>query len=257
MNTKLVMALVAGTVMLAPTAYAKNAQDFDASQKTQIETIVHDYLIAHPDVVVEAVRQLQEKQMMEMKQHTQEAAVKNADVLLHQASDPVIGNPTGKVTVVEFFDYQCPHCVAMAPAVTALIKSNPELRVVLKEFPIRGPISVDATKAAFAAKAQGKYQAFYEGLMKVAEKMDENTIYTVAKSVGLDVDKLKVDMKSPEVDALIKANYKLAQSLQLMGTPALFIAKTNPAKGSPVVMEFIGGQVGQADLQAAIDKASH
>ena len=95
MNTKLVMAVVASTLLLVQPIYAKNAQDFDASQKTQIETIVHDYLTTHPEVIMDAVKQLQEKQMAEMKQHTQEMAVKNVVLLLNQASDPVLGNTTG------------------------------------------------------------------------------------------------------------------------------------------------------------------
>lgn len=260
---KLVTSLVlAGLVVSAPLAYAEsNASGMTDTQKKQVQDVVHDYIIKNPDVVVQSLQIYQQSQMDQAKktiENTQNNSPKYADALFHQASDPVAGNPNGKFTVVEFFDYQCPHCVDMSSVIDDLVKNNPNVRVVFKEFPIRGPISEIATKAALAAQQQGKYYEFHKALMtSKQEPLTEDAIYALAKSVGLDVDKLKTAMRSDAVAQQIKANYKLAQDLQLLGTPALFIAKTNISKGSPsTAIVFVPGQVDKAQMQAMLAKVS-
>lgn len=257
--TRMVASLAAaGLMMVNLTA---QAADMSAAQKKQVQDVVRDYLVQNPDVIIQALQSYQQKQMDEAKktiQKTQDTSPQFADALFHQASDPVAGNPNGKITVVEFFDYQCPHCVDMTPVVEGLIKSNPDVKVVFKEFPIRGPISEVATKAALAAKEQGKYFEFHKALMNSKqEPLTEDAIYQAAKSVGIDVDKLKAAMKSGNVDQQIKANYKLAQQLGLLGTPALFIAKSDVSKTSPATaIVFIPGQADSAQMNQAIDKVS-
>jgi protein-disulfide isomerase len=241
---------IACGLAVAPLA---QADDFTAAQKDQIGVIVHDYLIKNPEVIAEAVQGLQQKQMDQMRQKGQEAALKNSDTLLKLSTDPIGGNPNGKITLVEFFDYQCPHCVEMEPDVAAVIKANPDLRVVYKEFPIRGEISVYAAKAALAANLQGKYQQFHELLMKNAQTLSKEKIMELAKTAGLDVKKLKTDMDDSNIDNQIKATYKLAQDLQLYGTPALFIVGSNTPKDAKSI-EFVPGQVNQKYLQTTIDK---
>ncbi|HEX2549217.1 MAG TPA: DsbA family protein, partial [Gammaproteobacteria bacterium] len=168
---------------------------------------------------------------------------------------PVAGNPNGTITLVEFSDYQCPHCVDMAPVVENVIKKNPNLRVVLKEFPIRGPLSETIAKAALAAQKQGKYYEFHNALMSKKEPFSEDRIYDTAKSVGLDVNKLKADMKDNSVAQQIKNNYQLAQDLQLMFTPVFFIAKTNiNSSAGPNAVVFIPGGVTEDQLNEAITK---
>ncbi len=254
---KLSRTLIAVTAAVGLTyginAFSKdqNASPVTPAQKTQIEGIVHDYLIKNPEVIAEAVKGLQEKQFDQMRKKTQEVAAKSASTLFNSSADPVAGNPKGKVTLVEFFDYQCPHCVDMVPALDGVSKANTDLRIVFKEFPIRGPLSVTATKAALAANMQGKYMEMHNALMKSAQSLSEDGINKMAKDIGLDVTKFTADMKSDAIDKQIKDNYKLAQELQLMGTPALFIAKTD---GKPEMIEFLPGQVDQAQLQASIDK---
>jgi protein-disulfide isomerase len=244
---------ITGGLAFGAAAYADS--DFSAGQKKQIETIVHDYLLKKPEVIAEAVQSLQQKQVEQMKSKGQEAAKKNANQLFKQTNDPVSGNVNGKISVVEFFDYQCPHCVDMVPDIQAIIKANPDVRVVYKEFPIRGPVSLVASKAALAANKQGKYNELHEALMNSAKSLTEAKIMELASSVGLDVKKLKADMDGKEIDEQVKANYKLAQELQLYGTPALFIAKSDlPQDSSAVVIDFIPGQVDQKGLQESIDK---
>ncbi len=256
--TRIVAGLAAaGLVMVS----AAQAADMSATQKKQVQDVVREYLSQNPDVIIQALQGYQQKQMDQAKktiQKTQDTSPQYADLLFHQTNDPMAGNPNGKITVVEFFDYQCPHCVDMTPVIEGLIKSNPDVKVVFKEFPIRGPVSEIATKAALAAKEQGKYFEFHKGLMEVKqEPLTEDAIYNIAKAVGLDVDKLKATMKSNNVEQQVKANYKLAQQLALMGTPAFFIAKSDVSKTSPSkAILFIPGQVDAAQMNQAIDQVS-
>jgi len=247
---RILTALVIGALTVTTATYAADA--FNPAQKAQLDSMIHDYILKNPQVIIQAVQSLQQKEMEVMQQKVQAAAAKNKSPLFNQSGDPVVGDPNGKVTLVEFFDYQCPHCVDMAPAVEGLVKANPNLRVVFKEFPIRGDVSVLAAKAALAANKQGKYWEYHQLIMKNAAKLNQDSLYNLAKSIGLDVNKLKADMNSPEVDAQIKANYKLAQDLGLLGTPALFVSKTKDG----AVIEFIPGQTDQAYLQKSIDKAN-
>lgn len=248
----------AGLVMINMTA---QAADMSAVQKKQVQDVVREYLMQNPDVIIQALQSYQVKQMDQAKktiQKTQDTSPQYTDSLFHQANDPIAGNPNGKITVVEFFDYQCPHCVDMTPVIDGLIKNNPDVKIVFKEFPIRGPISEVASRAALAAKEQGKYFELHKGLMETKqEPLTEDAIYKIAQSVGLDVEKLKTAMKSSVVDQQLKANYKLAQQLQLMGTPAFFIAKSTVSKTSPsTAILFIPGQVDANQMNQAIDKIS-
>ncbi|MBX3708247.1 MAG: DsbA family protein [Gammaproteobacteria bacterium] len=224
------------------------------AEREKIETVVHEYLLRNPEVIVEVMQILQRKQFEQAQQtiqQTQQTASSFANALFRQTNDPVIGDPNGKVTLVEFFDYQCPHCVDMAPVIAGIVKANPNLRIVYKEFPIRGPISEFAARAALAAHKQGKYAEFSHALLTTGQ-LTQDSIIQVAKKSGLDIDKLKKDMDSNSIKEQIKANTKLAQDLKLFGTPAFFIGKTD-AKGSDTI-NYVPGQLDQAQLQAIIDK---
>ncbi len=238
-----------------------SAAEFNVTQKKQIQEVVRDYLVQNPDVIIQALQVYQQKQMDQAKQtmkKTQDNSPQYADALFHQTSDPVAGNPSGKITVVEFFDYQCPHCVEMTPVIDKLLKDNSDVKIVYKEFPIRGPVSDVASRAALAAQLQGKYMPLHQALMtSKVEPLTEDLIYNLAQSVGLDVAKLKADMKSDAVNKAIKANYKLAQQLQLMGTPAFFIAKSDVSAKTPsAAIVFIPGQVDSTQMGEAIKQIS-
>lgn len=251
-----VVGLLAGGAVIAGPAPANDPQ------KAQIENAVHDYILKNPEVIVQALQSFQQKQMEKAREtivETEKKSPQFVDVLFHQASDPVVGNPNGKVTVTEFFDYQCPHCVDMADIMDNLVAANPDLRVVLKEFPIRGPVSMFASKAALAAQKQGKYAEFHKALMHPkAQPLTEASILALAQSVGLNVEQLKTDMNTPAIDKQIKDTYKLAQDLQLIGTPVFFVGKTKlvskDAKASEIA--FVPGQIDQAQLQDIIKKMS-
>ena len=125
--------------------------------------------------------------------------------------------------MVEFFDYRCPYCRKVDPALQALLKEDPNVRLVQKEFPILGPASTYAARAVLAAQKQGIQTKLHETLMSRKPNFDEATILTIAGDVGLDLDRLKVDMNSTEVDAEIARTMQIAKALQLNGTPAFII----------------------------------
>lgn len=174
--------------------------------------------------------------------------------LLHKSGDPVAGNPKGSVTVVEFFDYQCSHCMNMAPTISAIISSNPNVRWVFKELPIRGAMSQVASRAALAANMQGKYYSFNHALLTTNQPLTEEFILQTAKENRLNISKLKNDMNSARISAQIKANFALASKLGVEGTPAFFIAKTNAANDAEINFQL--GEMSQSQLQTAIDKAT-
>lgn len=240
-------------------AQSNNTKDANVSpaERAKIEAVVHDYLLQKPEVLVQALQILQQKQMEETKQtiqETQKVASSFAKDLFDQSSTTTAGNPNGKVTVVEFFDYQCPHCVDMAPVMEAIIKANPNVRVVYKDFPIRGPASELAAKAAIAAGMQGKYSELSHAILTANQPITEDSIMRLAKDNGLDVEKLKKDMNSPAVDKQIKSNMQLAKNLKLFGTPALFVANTSTSK--PDNISYIPGYADQKQLQNFIDQAN-
>ena len=133
------------------------------------------------------------------------------------------GNPDGDVTVVEFFDYRCGYCKRFAPTLEKIKKQDPKLRVVYKEFPILGPDSMKGAQAALAAREQGRYVEFHEALMRVRGNLNDKTITAVARSVGLDTDRLRKDMQSPMILNAIRNTRKLAAALGITGTPAVIV----------------------------------
>ena len=151
------------------------------------------------------------------------AAVSYKTTLLADPNTPVLGNPNGDVVIVKFFDYQCPYCKAVEPKLEKLIEDDKGVKIVVKEFPILGPASVVASKAALASVRQGKYAAFHHALMTYRGQLTDEVIFTAAKSVGLDIDKLRKDMISPEVADQLLANFNLARALKVSVTPGYFI----------------------------------
>jgi protein-disulfide isomerase len=213
----------------------------DMSQD-EFEQRVRNYLLAHPEVVGDAIKRL------EAKESEQETADANAALKAHAAAvfqdpdNPVGGNPNGDVTLVEFFDYNCPYCRAMATLMKQAAEADPQLRIVYKEFPILGPGSVFAAKAALAANKQGKYEAFHRALYQVHGAVDEGKVLEVARTVGLDTDRMKADMQDNAIDGMLEKNGKLAEALHITGTPG-FVAGDQVTTGATdlsALQAFIG-----------------
>jgi protein-disulfide isomerase len=201
------------------------AAEIAPDQRQAIEGIIHDYLMQNPDVLIEALRAAEDKA-------NRDADAKAALVLKDRRSEvfddpatPVGGNPQGDVTIVEFFDYRCPYCKQVQPALQALLDQDHELRFVYKEMPVLGAPSVTAAHAALAARLQGKYEAFHAAMMATKGQITDDVVYQVAGSVGLDVGRLKHDMAAPEIDRAVKANLALASALDIRGTPGFIIGE--------------------------------
>lgn len=226
-----------------------------SSQKTEVQKIVHDYLIHNPEVLLEASQALQQKQQQTMQKQAQENILKNAAQLFTE-NMAVAGNPKGNVTIVEFFDYQCIHCKKMSPIISGLLKSDPNLRVVFKEFPIFGKSSDLASKAALAAALQGKYLPMHEALISQEQRLNAEIIDNIAKNIGLDMNKFKSDMDSKPVAEALKANRDLAEQLHLMGTPAFIVASTpNGQFNAKITPVMIPGAASEETLKGLIKKA--
>ena len=190
----------------------------------EVKEIALQAILENPEVVMEAVAILQERQARAEADAARAALSDNRDALERDDNAPVLGNPEGDVTVVEFFDYNCPYCRRAGAEVAALIAADPNVRVVYREWPILGEESVVAARAALASREQGLYPAFHEALMGQQIRLDEALVMEVAAEVGLDVERLRADMDAPEVQAHIDASMELARSLGINGTPAFVVA---------------------------------
>jgi protein-disulfide isomerase len=221
MPMRLLICLAAA--LLAATPLARAADAVTPAQKSAFEQIIHDYILQHPEVVIEALQSAEDKMKAQGEERARAAVVERRQELLEDPAAPVAGNPKGDVTIVEFFDYRCPYCKQVEPALEALLKEDRQLRIVYKELPILGKDSVYATRAALAARKQAKYDKFHAAMMAAKGQIDEKIILQVAASTGLDVERLKSDMNASEIDDVIKRNYDLAQALDIHGTPAFVI----------------------------------
>ncbi len=172
------------------------------------------------DPAVEATAALVQ---LEMEKAANVAAKNRAKDLLQDASSPVMGNLDGNVTIVAFTDYQCPYCKAAEPRILQLLKDDGKVRFIVKDFPILGPASVVASKAALAAAKQGKHHEFHVALMAFKGQLKDEIIFATAKSVGLDVERLKKDMFAPEIADQLLANMNLARALKVSVVPGYFV----------------------------------
>lgn len=243
-------------VAMASSAVFADATPTTDAQKKEFEKVIHDYIVNNPEVLIEASQALQQKQQQDAQKQAKTAIQEQAPQLF-DAKLAVIGNPNGNVTLVEFFDYQCVHCKHMAPVIKELITKNNNLRVIYKEFPIFGADSEFASKVALAAAMQGKYLQVHEALLKQDKKLTNDIVLNAAKSAGVDMTKLKADMKSKTVEDALKDNKKMAEKLRLMGTPAFIVASTPDNKfkaGSEA--SFIPGAANVQTLQDLIKKHS-
>jgi protein-disulfide isomerase len=215
----------AAAVLLSLASLPASAQQYSVSpdQKTEIEKIVHDYLIQHPEVIKEAIEALQAKEEAGKADSQAKTVAAHKGELLSDPATPVAGNPVGDVTIVEFFDYHCPYCKAVAGPLEQLLKDDKGVRLVLKEFPILGDDSVLASRAALASVAQGKYWAFHQALMEHRGSFDAETVRALAAGVGIDTKKLQADMADAKTSPLIEANHKLAEVLDVGATPTWVI----------------------------------
>jgi protein-disulfide isomerase len=221
---------VASLLMAASGGYAATP-GIDPATRQSMEQLIEEYIRSHPEVIEQSLQALEVKREAEEKARQKAALAGRQQELLNDPSSPVSGNPSGDITLVEFFDYRCGYCKRAAAAVTQLQKEDSRVRVVYKDFPILGEASELAAKAALASKAQGKHQAFHEALLASKGDMTKDSIFAVAAEVGLDTKRLEREMANPEWQKVIDANRALARDLGISGTPG-FIVGTELVPGA-------------------------
>lgn len=232
-------ACIVAPLALAP--LSAFAAEFNDKQRDEIGTIIREYLLKNPEVLVEVGQELERRQKLAEADQRKSGLVESANEIFRSADDFVAGNPQGDVTIVEFFDYNCPWCKKSMPVLKKLLESDKKLKLVLKEFPILGESSEYAARAAIAAKAQGKYWEFHTALYEQTGRLSEAGMDGVAQSLGLDLTKLKADMQSPATTGIIQRNRELAQKLGINGTPGFVIDD-----------EIIPGFVAEEGMLAAV-----
>ena len=242
------IAVVAG-VWFGLKADAQRAQvappmSTDPAELDPFEQRVREYLLSNPEVIMEALQLLQERQRAAEAENLKRRLAERRAEILHDPAAPVGGNPDGDVTLVEFFDYNCPYCRRVAPSVAELVETDPDLRVVYKEYPILGPGSQFAARAALASAKQGKYASFHHALMEADGQVTEQTVIEVARTVGLDIERLRADMEDPAIQEAIARNLQLANALGITGTPSFIIGQ-----------ELVPGAVDLGTLLGLIDRA--
>ena len=194
-----------------------------AAELDPFEQRVRDYLLKNPEVIMEALQILQERQRAAEAENFKRTITERSEEILNDSAAPVGGNAAGDVTLVEFFDYNCPYCRKVAPTMADLEEADPDLRIVYKEYPILGPGSEFAARAALASRKQGKYVPFHHALMQASEQVTEETVMEIARVVGLDPEQLGADMQDPAIQAAIARNLELANALGITGTPSFVI----------------------------------
>jgi len=248
LRLQLLAAATAASILIAP-AGAARAAEFTPAQRDEIGQIVKQYLLANPEVLQEVIAELEKKQAIAAADRHRKAVKEHAATLFNSPRQVVLGNPKGNVTMVEFFDYNCGYCKRALTDMLDLMKANPNLKVVLKEFPVLGQGSVEAARVAVAVNMQDptgkKYLDFHRKLLTGRGQANQARAMAVAKEVGVDMKRLEKDMASDDVKKTLEESFKLADALGLNGTPSYVV-------GTDVVV----GAVGREGLQAKINTAN-
>jgi len=233
--------LVAGAVLFALlgglAGWAWQSQRAGPANRAEVETIVREYILAHPEILPEAMDNLRSREQ-------QKQLAQAGDQLDVPFPGAVLGNPNGKIALIEFSDYACTYCRKSMPDVDALIASNPEVKVVIRELPIISPGSPDAARMALAAAEQGKFEAFHKAMF-ARGRVDPGSIAAAAQQAGLDLERARRTLADPRVEAEIKRNMDYARQLGIDGTPSWVVGE-----------ELMSGAVGFEELAKAVARAA-
>jgi protein-disulfide isomerase len=235
----------AGFAAASFAALPARADEFTPAQKQELGAFIHDYLVSNPDVLKEAIQALDKRDKATAEADRQKVVATEAGPLFSSKYQATVGNPKGNATLVEFFDYNCHFCKGALPDVTKLMKDDPNLKLVLKDFPVLGPGSVEAAKVASAARNQlpgDKFWPFHTKLLATHGPVGKTEALAVAKELGLDMEKLNRDMESPEVKAGLSEVMQLADELQINGTPTFVVGQ-----------DLVVGAVGFDQLKDKVD----
>jgi protein-disulfide isomerase len=226
-------------VLLAlPASAPVRAQSFTVDQRSEIEQIIKEYLLSHPELLQEVMTELEKRQTVADAEKHRAAVKEHSAAIFTSPRQVTLGNAQGDVTLVEFFDYNCGYCKRAMSDMLELLKTDAKLKFVLKEFPVLGEGSVQAAQVAAAVRMQDKsggkkYLEFHQKLLGGRGQADKARALAVAKEVGFDVARIEKDMSSEEVKAQLEESFKLADALGLNGTPSYVV-------GSDVVVGAVG-----------------
>ncbi|MEO1020842.1 MAG: DsbA family protein [Pseudomonadota bacterium] len=201
-----------------------SAQSFSQTEEERIKALALEAILEQPEVLRQAIEILQRRDEEAQLAVAQETLTRRRDELERDPNAPVIGNPDGDVTIVEFFDYNCPYCKRAAEAIDPLLESDKGVRLIYHEWPILGEASVFAARAALAARLQGKYAEMHVALMRQRRVTEQSTLQAAA-DIGLDVERLQIDMSAPEIDRHIELSMSLARDLGFSGMPSFVIGE--------------------------------
>lgn len=204
----------------AGSAVAASDQNLD---KSDVEKIIHDYLMENPEVILEAVTRLQQREQIEAERLAQTFLEENRDAIINAPGAFIAGNPDGDITIVEFFDYHCGFCKKSFAGLMKTVEDDKNIRLVLREFPVLGPDSVFAAKAAIASMEQDKYLELHNVMMKAKGKLTRSRIETMVISSGMDLIRFNETVINPEYEKQLSANMKLAHGLGINGTPSFVL----------------------------------
>jgi protein-disulfide isomerase len=218
----------------------------EASERPAIEAIIKDYLLKNPEVLRDAMIELQRRQAAAEAKERAAAVQANEKLIYDSPRGVVVGNRQGDIAVVEFFDYNCGYCKRALDDMMTLMKADPKIKFVLKEFPVLGPGSLDAAKVAVAVRMQdksgSKYMDFHRRLLGTRGEANRERALAAAKDAGLDMAVIEKDLKSEEIDATLMESVVLADALGISGTPSYVIGG-----------EVVPGAVGADALKKRID----
>ena len=205
------------TILLISVSHSEENID-----RKEIESIIHEYIMNNPELIIESVEKL--RQVVEQEDDDKKNfLIKNFELFANDKNIPWQGEENASVILIEFFDYNCGYCKKSLDAITNILKSYNNIKVSFRDYPILSTTSTSAAKAALAAQKQGKYFNFHSNLMKFQGNLTEEDIFNIAKSSGLKIKQLKLDMDDPEIVAIINDTRDLAKSLGIRGTPTFLI----------------------------------
>ena len=205
---------------------AQSANTFTKAEKAEISNLVRQYIKRNPEIILEALEDIQKREEIQ-KEKAQRTQLKlNERFIERDIDDPILGNPDGKIVITEFFDYQCGYCKRMLKILLDISKNNNDVKIILKEYPILGPVSTLAAQVALAAKKQNKYAEIHAALMQLRGRLSEPAVFQIAKEVVLTTEQLREAMMEPKILKHLTRTRELGKQLMIRGTPAFIINDT-------------------------------
>ena len=205
---------------------AQSANTFTKAEKAEISNLVRQYIKRNPEIILEALEDIQKREEIQKGKEQRIQLKLNEKFIERDIDDPILGNPDGKIIITEFFDYQCGYCKRMLKILLDISKNNNDVKIILKEYPILGPVSTLAAQVALAAKKKNKYAEIHAALMQLRGRLSEPAVFQIAKEVGLTTEQLREDMMDPKILKHLTRTRELGKQLMIRGTPAFIINDT-------------------------------